>query len=240
MKTIGYVRVSTEDQFTNGVSLDAQREKISQYAQLYKIDVIEIVQDAGLSGKNLKRPGIESIIDLIKQRKIEGLVICKLDRLTRSVRDLSFLIDLFEKKQISLISISESLDSSSAIGRMIINMIASIAQWERETICERTRTALEFKKSNGMVYNGSCLYGFKRSGKRLVLDDYEQRVISVIMRLSREYRVAEICRRLQLAGLKPRNGKFWHHKVVRKIIADESLRKNIKSRIEASNAVLKR
>jgi DNA invertase Pin-like site-specific DNA recombinase len=107
MKAIGYVRVSTEEQATQGVSLDAQTDKIQAYASLYDIELLEIITDAGVSAKTLERPGLEKALKMLEAGEAEALVIVKLDRLTRSVRDLDYLLEKYFADRFSLMSVGE-------------------------------------------------------------------------------------------------------------------------------------
>ena len=93
MKVIGYIRVSTDEQASNGQSLDSQRVKLEAYASLYDLELVEIIEDAGQSGKTLKREGLPHALAMLRSGKAEGLLIAKLDRLTRSVGDWQILID---------------------------------------------------------------------------------------------------------------------------------------------------
>ncbi|MGB6950913.1 MAG: recombinase family protein, partial [Candidatus Cybelea sp.] len=121
--TVAYVRVSTEDQAREGVSLDAQEARIGAYALAMGFSVSETVRDAGESAKSLNRPGIASLLERVRAGGIERIVVAKLDRLTRSVRDLGELIDLCAKHGVALVSIGETLDTSTAAGRMVVNML---------------------------------------------------------------------------------------------------------------------
>ena len=113
------------------------------------------------------------------------MIVHKLDRLTRSVRDLGDLLELFKRKGVSLVSISESLDTGSAAGRLVVNIMACVSQWEREAVGERTKAALQFKRSNRQVYS-QVPYGFKRDGSALVELPEEQAVIALIRTLRQE------------------------------------------------------
>lgn len=118
-KTVGYVRVSTQEQAANGVSLDAQEAKIAAYCVAMDWELSEILRDAGESAKSLKRPGIHSIIEGVSGRTIGRVVILKLDRATRSTRDLASLLEVFARADASLVSVTESLDTRSAAGRLV-------------------------------------------------------------------------------------------------------------------------
>lgn len=156
MKVIAYVRVSTEEQASQGVSLAAQESKVRAYCDLYGHDLVEVVVDAGQSAKSLNRPGLQRALTALKAGEAHGLLVLKLDRLTRSVRDLGELLETYFQKS-ALISIQEQCDTSSAAGRLVLNVMTSVAQWERETISERTSTALQFKKSQGVKLGAPAL-----------------------------------------------------------------------------------
>ncbi|MBD3393361.1 MAG: recombinase family protein [Chitinivibrionales bacterium] len=233
MKAIAYVRVSTEDQAAHGVSLEAQKDKIRAYAELYSIEIAEIIEDGGYSAKNMLRPGMQRVLEMMRRREVEGVIVAKLDRLTRSVRDLSDIIELANKKTVSLVSVNEHIDTGTAAGRMIVNMLAVISQWERETIGERTATAIHHKRANGQSYSSRfALYGYRKRGGYLVPVDLEQATIGLVMLLSKEYSYAEIARRLEKAGHRPRGGGKWHRKTIRKIVQDAPARESISAALK--------
>ena len=98
--------------------------------------------DGGESAKNLNRPGMERWLSLVDQGKVRTVIIARLDRLTRSVKDLAELLERFQRRGVSLVSVAESLDTGSAAGRPVINIMTAVSQWEREAIGERTRDAM--------------------------------------------------------------------------------------------------
>src|SRR5262247_3665419 len=111
MNVVGYIRVSTEDQAREGVSLAAQRAKIDAYGLVKDWSVVEIIQDEGMA-KDLKRPGVQRLIALVESRYVGAVIVYKLDRLTRSVKDLNSLVELFERSGVALVSLQESLDAT--------------------------------------------------------------------------------------------------------------------------------
>jgi len=112
MKAIGYVRVSTEEQALTGVSLDSQEEKIKAYCIAKEWNLIRVVRDEGYSAKDLNRPGIQEIIEGCKKREFDVVVILKLDRLTRSVKDLGHLVeDVFQKNDVAFSSLQDNFDT---------------------------------------------------------------------------------------------------------------------------------
>lgn len=156
MKVVAYVRVSTEEQASQGVSLQAQEAKVRQYCDLYGHELAEVVVDAGASAKTLSRPGLTKVLAALQAGEVEGVVILKLDRLTRSVRDLGYLLETYFTTK-ALLSVMEQTDTSTAGGRLVLNLLISVSQWEREVIGERTSAALQHKKSQGVKLGAPAL-----------------------------------------------------------------------------------
>ena len=164
-KSYGYVRVSTEGQAIDGVSLDMQQKKIATYCELNDLELAEIVVDAGLSGKTVSgRPGMSKIVELIKFKKIQHFVVYKLDRMSRNLKEACELSELMKKHGVSLHSITEKIDTGSATGNLFFHMINAMSQWEREIIAERTSAALQSMKANGEKVSSRAPYGFEYIG----------------------------------------------------------------------------
>jgi DNA invertase Pin-like site-specific DNA recombinase len=145
---MGYVRVSTDDQADKGLGLDDQREKIRLYCRTYNLILVDILVDAGKSARSIEgRPALKEALAALGQR-CEGLVVAKLDRLTRSIADMAHMIDAYFDR-FSLLAIQDHLDTKSASGRLVMNMLLSVSQWEREVIAERTRDAMRQKRLRG-------------------------------------------------------------------------------------------
>jgi site-specific DNA recombinase len=137
MRAIGYARVSTDEQSQQGVSLSHQAEKIKAYCMAKDWELIRVVRDEGYSGKDLTRPGIQEIIKGCRKKEFDVVVTLKLDRLTRSVKDLGYLVeDVFNKHCVAFSSLQDNFDTSTANGRMVMNILATLAQWERDIISD--------------------------------------------------------------------------------------------------------
>src|SRR5437899_779000 len=181
MRAIGYARVSTDKQADHGVSLEAQEAKIRAMAVVQGAEIVELIVDGGESAKDLNRPGMERLLALVEERKVDTVIIAKLDRLTRSVKDLAELLERFQRRGVSLVSVAESLDTGSAAGRLVINIMTVVSQFEREAIGERTKDAMHYKKSNGECV-GNIAYGYRlgANGVHLEPNPQEQVVLSTI------------------------------------------------------------
>jgi site-specific DNA recombinase len=214
MIVVGYTRVSSEEQSRDGVSLEAQAEKVNLYCGLHSLGMADLVVDAGVSAKSLDRPGLARVLGLLDSGAATGMVVYKLDRLTRSLADWSSLIDRYFGRPggPSLMSVSESIDTRSAGGRMVLNVMMTMAQWERETIVERTVAAMSFKRSKGERISGRLPFGsdLAPDGRTLLDNPAEQQVLAMI----RDWRAEghgprRIAAELNARGVPAKNGGEW-------------------------------
>jgi len=218
---VGYIRVSTEEQARTGISLDAQEAKTRAYAEAKDLRLVEVVRDEGSSGKDLKRPGLQRLIEICTAGKVDAVVVVKLDRLSRRTRDLLRLVeDVFIKKGVELHSVNESLDTSTPHGRFVLTLFGALAQMEREVISDRTKDALAHKRANRQP-TGHPPYGYSANGKRnrLVPVPEELAVVSEILRRWRSgmtYRA--IAAKLNANGVCAKQGGRWHHTSVSKVV----------------------
>lgn len=186
-KAIGYVRVSTEEQAREGISIDAQQERIKAMATAKGWDLIEIIGDPGYSGKNLQRPGAKRLVDICQRGGVNVVIVYKVDRLTRKQKDLWFLLEeVFEKHQVGFVSVTEAFDTTTAAGKAFLGMLGVFAQLERDLVSERTREALNHKKSK-REWTGRLPVGFRMGASgRLEEDPAIMRLIARAKRLRRQ------------------------------------------------------
>lgn len=147
-KVIAYVRCSTEEQADSRGGLEAQRAAIVAEARRrgWLESDLSFIEDAGFSGKDLKRPGIEAALDALRHRKADTLVVSKLDRLSRSLMDFAGLMDRASREHWALIALDLNVDTSTPSGEAMASMMATFAQFERRLIGERTKAALAAKR----------------------------------------------------------------------------------------------
>ncbi|MGV8120676.1 MAG: recombinase family protein [Candidatus Xenobiia bacterium LiM19] len=209
MKILGYIRVSTEEQATSGCSLSAQAEKIRAYAELYELTLIDILEDPGQSGKSLERPSLRKALEMLKNGMAKGILVTKLDRLTRSVSDMDYLIrEYFGDKspyEATLFSVADQVDTRTASGRLVLNVLMSVAQWERETIGERTKAALDHLKAQGKKL-GAPFLGETEEEKSTIRFIYQMR--------DQGYTLQRIADTLNCEGWKTKKGGNWHSSTV--------------------------
>ena len=219
MKAIGYVRVSTDKQAERGCSLDAQAEKIRAMTVVHGAELLDIIVDGGESAKSLQRPGMERLLALVDAKKVDAVIVAKLDRLTRSVKDLCTLLERFERRGVALISVAESLDTGSAAGRLVLNIMTAVSQWEREAIGERTREAMGHKRrQRERVGNIAFGYRLAQDGVHVEADETEQAALTRIHELRGSHTLREIARDLNERGLRTRRGSTWRHEYVKRIV----------------------
>lgn len=224
MKAIGYIRVSTDKQADKGVSLEAQEAKLRAMAAVQDIEIDEFIVDGGESAKSLSRPGMERLLAMVDRGEVSTVIIAKLDRLTRSVKDLATLLEQFQKRNVGLVSVSESLDTKSAAGRLVLNIMSAVSQWEREAIGERTRDAMRHKRAKGERV-GAVPYGFRVAddGKTLVEDCDEQATLQRIRNMKAAgLSVRAIALALNEQGIRTRKEKAWQFSFVATLAAEKA------------------
>ncbi|MBA7588501.1 hypothetical protein ES708_30559 [subsurface metagenome] len=220
---VGYCRVSTEEQAKEGISLKHQEAKIEQYAKLHNLKLIEIIIDEGKSGKDLNREGVNKILSLIKKKLVTDIIVYKMDRLTRRTFDLLYLVEeVFKKNKVQFHSITERIDTSSAMGQFFLTIIGAMAQMERDLISERTKAVLRYKIGLG-EYCGSPGLGFLAStgeSKFLEVDEREQDTIRRIHYLKRykHLSLGKIARELNESGVQTKRGGRWYSQTIRLIL----------------------
>jgi DNA invertase Pin-like site-specific DNA recombinase len=219
-KAVGYIRVSTEQQAQDGVSIDNQRDKIQEYCDLYDLELVDVEADEGASGKNMDRDGLQNAVERLEEGEAETMVVVKLDRLTRSVSDLNVLLEKYFSERYDLVSVNEQVNTGTAAGRLVLNVLMSVSQWEREAISERTEQALQHKKANGERV-GSIPYGYTlaEDGETLEEDPAEQEVIEAV----KDYREGglsyrAIADRLEEEGFTNREGNRFNPKTIGSIL----------------------
>jgi len=219
MNAIGYIRVSTEGQAKEGISLESQTAKIQAYCRLHDMFLADIIEDAGKSGKDLNREGVQAIIERVKGHQINAVIVYKLDRLSRRVLDTLNLIELMKRHKVVFHSITDNIDTKTAMGKFFLNIMASLAQMERDLISERTKDALRHKISRN-ERAGQIPYGWRltEDGKTLVMNIEEQKTIRFIKGLrAKGYNYSAICRELTKQGHQPL-GSYWYAQSVKNIL----------------------
>ena len=226
IKAVAYIRVSTEEQASEGVSLGAQEAKVRAYCTLRGLDLVELVIDAGVSaGKGLAtREGGARVLELVRTRKVAAVVALKLDRLFRDASDCLAVTAAWDKADVSLHLVDmggQAVDTSSAMGRFFLTIMAGAAEMERNLIRERTKTAMAHKKSKGELV-GAVPYGYSVAvdGVALVEVAEEQAVITQARTLrAAGLSLRAVATELDRLTLRSRNGKAFAAEQVQRMVA---------------------
>jgi len=221
MKAVGYLRVSTQEQAKEGVSLDNQRKRIGAYCQYKGFELAEVIEDAGISGGiNKARGGFISLLDRIEQGDVNIIILYSLERLSRDMLTLLALERLLDEYDVELHTIEGQIDTSTPDGFMSFAMRAFLGEMERRQVKYRTKKAMEHKKANGEVV-GTVPFGSRREGKELIPDLNEQAIIDIVNELyERDTRLVDIVRSLNDQGKRTRTGRLWTPTQVKRLIAD--------------------
>lgn len=220
---IGYVRVSTEAQATEGASLQAQREKIEAYCKLHGLALVDLIEDQAVSGSVplAERPGGLQIAASLKKHKAKHVVALKLDRLFRDAADALIQTRNWDEAGIGLHLIDiggQSINTSTAMGRMFLTLMSGFAELERNLIAERTSIALQSKKARKEVYSAVPLGYVDQAGKLVAIDE-EQLVIAEIKAMKAEgMTLMAIADDLNRRGIIGKRGGRYYARTIKNIL----------------------
>jgi len=227
MKAIGYTRCSTHEQADSGLGLDVQTERIRAYCTLKGLALLDIITDAGVSGGKplATREGGQQLLDSIRKRKADAVVMLKLDRMFRNAGDCLTTVEKWERSGVALHVVDlggNAIDTTSAAGRFMLVILAGAAEMERNLTRERTRSAMAVKRANGQRV-GAVPYGFDIAddGVRLIPNEAEQAVIQDIRAMRSKGRtLAAIAMTLTTQEIPTKTGKSsrWAHQAIARIL----------------------
>lgn len=206
VRVLAYVRVSSEEQADSRAGLEAQRTAIQRECERRGWEVVEVIEDAGFSAKDLKRPGVRAALDQLERKQADGLVVAKLDRLSRSMLDFTALMAKAQKEGWALVALDCAVDTTTPAGEAMAHVLATFAQFERRLIGQRTREALAVKKKQGV-----------RLGRPQSIPPRLARRIRTMR--SRGLTLAAICDKLNDEGVPtPRGGSAWRPTSLRAVL----------------------
>lgn len=221
-RLVGYCRVSSQRQADEGLSLDAQEAKLKGYCQLHEQTLVRIESDPARSGGRMDRPGLQRALARLRDGTANGIVVVKLDRLTRSTVDLGTLIaDYFAPdRPFALVSVTDNIDTVTAGGRLVANVLMAVAQWEQEAASERTAAVMEGKRERGEFCGGEPPYGYRVEGGMLVPDDGERVAMKKArdMRRYMRYSLQQIAAAFNDDAVSRRNGRPWTRQAIARLI----------------------
>lgn len=204
---VGYIRVSTDRQAAEGVSLEAQKARLVAWASGAGFALVAVHVDAGLSGGRAdNRPGLQaSLVDACRLKAV--LVVYSLSRLARSTKDALMMAERLDRAGADLVSLSEQIDTTSAAGKMVFRMLAVLAEFERDLTSERTKGAMAHLRGQGRRISGRIPFGFDLEGDRLVPNPGEQAALGLVSRLHEEgASLRAIAAELEARGIRTKSG----------------------------------
>lgn len=222
MRTAIYVRVSTQEQAEEGYSIKAQIERLNAYASSQDWKVVKTYVDDGQSAKDMKRTELSRMLDDMKNDNFDCVLVYKLDRLTRSVLDLYTMLNVFEKYNVKFKSATEVYDTTNAMGRLFITLVAALAQWERENLGERVRMGMNQKAKEGKWTVSLPPFGFNKNGDNLEINEKEAAIVREIFELylTGKYGVGKIAKLLNYRGTKTKNNANWNLNSIRYVLTN--------------------
>lgn len=237
-----YVRVSTEEQVKEGYSIPAQIEVLSQYCKLYNLTVYKIYKDLGISGKSMEnRSGLQEMLKDAEKNLFDVVLVWKTNRLARNLKDLLVLVDRLEQKNVAFISYSEHFDTFTPTGRMTMQILGSIGEFERNTIVENVKLGLRQRLNMGKTI-GKIGYGYKSVNKELQVVEDEAHIVRRMFEIACTMPDAgykKIAFMLNSEGYRTRRGKLWAGDTVEDILKNPlymgKLRYDIHHNIKGEN-----
>ena len=234
-RAVGYVRVSTDEQAQQGLSLEAQRARIAAYCDAMRIDLVDVCADEGISGRSaIRRPGWQRALAMHRDGDVDKVIAVAVDRISRNGAEFASMLCRTDQRGSGqfadggLVCIEQGFDASQPIGRLFANIMAQFAQYESEANSARTRQTMQHASRQGRVV-GRPPYGWQsqRVGDTAVLA-FEPGEIAVLrlMQAQRDYgrTYRELADELNELGHRTRSGGLWSHTAVRRILANYASR----------------
>jgi DNA invertase Pin-like site-specific DNA recombinase len=206
MRVLAYVRVSSEEQADSRAGLEAQRAAIERECDRRGWQIIQVIEDAGFSAKDLKRPGVRAALDQLARKQADGLVVAQIDRLSRSMIDFTSVMAKARREGWALVALDCAVDTTTPAGEAMAHVLATFAQFERRLISQRTRDALAVKRQQGI-----------RLGRPTTISPHLARRIRSMR--SRGLTLQAICDKLNSEGVPtPRGGSAWRPTSLRAVL----------------------
>ena len=219
-----YTRKSSEEGLEQEFnSLDAQREACEAYIASQKPEgwvlVPDRYDDGGISGATLERPALKRLLADIEDRRVDVIVVYKIDRLSRALMDFAKLVEVFDRKNVTFVSVTQSFNTTTSMGRLTLNILLSFAQFEREVIGERIRDKFAASRKKGMWMGGFVPLGYDVKDRKLVVNEAEAATVRMIFDCFIKIGSAtELVKKLRAEGIRGKQGKLVDKGYVYKLL----------------------
>lgn len=229
MRTAIYIRVSTEEQVREGYSVSGQKQKLKAFCISQGWEVVGLYPDEGISAKDTNRPELQRMLKDIKDDKIDCVLVYRLDRLTRSVMDLYNMLDVFEKHDCKFKSATEVYDTTTAMGRMFITIVAALAQWERENMGERISFGYAEKARQRKYPHSFAPFGYTldKEQSKLNINPIEAKTIKLIYSQYQHMGMNQVAKYLNDQQIYTKNGNEWSDNTIMKALRNRVYRGDI-------------
>ena len=215
----GYVRVSTEIQKEKDNSIKNQISYIEDYCNRYDLELVKIFSDNGISGMKKNRDGLMDLFNNLKQDKIDCLVVYSLSRLGRKLTDVIEFVNKLSRNGIKFISLKENFNTEEVVGKLMMNILGSINEFEVDILSQRISDVKQYKKSKNEVYTGKILFGKYKRQNKLVSNPYELKTLNLIKKLREIEKLSynKISQYLNDNGILSKEKCSWYSSSVRSV-----------------------
>ena len=218
-----YIRVSTDRQAKEGDSLEEQESELKKYCDYRGFHIYKIFVERGKSGGNTNRPEYQKLVAAIEAKKINAIIVKKLDRLSRSLLDFEQLMTRLQVNEVEFISLKESFDTTTAMGKAMLRIALVFAQLEREQTAERISDVMQYRASIGLHNGGNPTFGYTCVNKEWVVFQKEKEVVELIFNRFREVKsTLQIATMLNDMGIHARRGKPWDCRRIMELLQNPS------------------
>lgn len=226
-KVIGYCRVSTTLQIEKDNSIKNQTKQIKDYCKRFDLELVDVFVDEGVSGLKSDRDGLNQLLDIVNKGNIDGIVVYSLSRLGRKLSNVIEWIELLIKKEIDFFSIKENFNVNEIYGKLMLQILGSLNEFEINVLGERIKDVKQYKKSRNEVYTGSILYGMYKRGGKLIKHKYEIKTLKLIytLRDGKGFSYQKIADHLNNHGIPSKDKKHWYSSSVRSVYLNGVIQK---------------
>lgn len=224
MKTLGYVRVSSKKQVVKGGSIEMQKNRIAEYCQYERLELVDIIEELGVSGRKVDRMGIRCLLERVKKNGINVIVVYSLSRLGRNLKEILEMIEWFKASGVELRCIKEGIKSGDSISNLVLNIMGSINEFEVEQLGERIKDVKSDRKEKGKSYTNSQ-YGFMNLDGEIVINKEEWKIRNRIKRMRKQgYSWKKIENVFEDKGILSRKGTKFFAATMRNMFESEEIR----------------